>query len=216
MIDEIQKMEDNKTPKGRIDLIGCGRLGLRVGINLMQVHRGGPKVIGAFDGQKIDGGDVIFTMLGAENGQNKTDFVKKLCTHDEKFREIKSFPEYISEDNLDLIEGDVVVIMVAGGNTIETASNIIKHAHQRGAKTIGTAGIFGFGDENIEVKDISEFDNTNPAVEELRAQGITKDHLIVTTNKFIRDNEPITPYTLDEIAKVLTINALKQLRDKND
>ncbi|MBS7258308.1 MULTISPECIES: hypothetical protein [Methanobrevibacter] len=216
MIDEIQKMEDNKTPKGRIDLIGCGRLGLRVGINLMQVHRGGPKVIGAFDGQKIDGGDVIFTMLGAENGQNKTDFVKKLCTHDEKFREIKSFPEYISEDNLDLIEGDVVVIMVAGGNTIETASNIIKHAHKRGAKTIGTAGIFGFGDENIEVKDISEFDNTNPAVEELRAQGITKDHLIVTTNKFIRDNEPITPYTLDEIAKVLTINALKQLRDKND
>lgn len=216
MIDEIQKMEDNKTPKGRIDLIGCGRLGLRVGINLMQVHRGGPKVIGAFDGQKIDGGDVIFTMLGAENGQNKTDFVKKLCTHDEKFREIKSFPEYISEDNLDLIEGDVVVIMVAGGNTIETASNIIKHAHKRGAKTIGTAGIFGFGDENIEVKDISEFDNTNPAVEELRAKGITKDHLIVTTNKFIRDNEPITPYTLDEIAKVLTINALKQLRDKND
>ena len=216
MIDEIQKMEDNKTPKGRIDLIGCGRLGLRVGINLMQVHRGGPKVIGAFDGQKIDGGDVIFTMRGAENGQNKTDFVKKLCTHDEKFREIKSFPEYISEDNLDLIEGDVVVIMVAGGNTIETASNIIKHAHKRGAKTIGTAGIFGFGDENIEVKDISEFDNTNPAVEELRAQGITKDHLIVTTNKFIRDNEPITPYTLDEIAKVLTINALKQLRDKND
>lgn len=216
MIDEIQKMEDNKTPKGRIDLIGCGRLGLRVGINLMQVHRGGPKVIGAFDGQKIDGGDVIFTMLGAENGQNKTDFVKKLCTHDEKFREIKSFPEYISEDNLDLIEGDVVVIMVAGGNTIETASNIIKHAHKRGAKTIGTAGIFGFGDENIKVKDISEFDNTNPAVEELRAQGITKDHLIVTTNKFIRDNEPITPYTLDEIAKVLTINALKQLRDKND
>ena len=216
MIDEIQKMEDNKTPKGRIDLIGCGRLGLRVGINLMQVHRGGPKVIGAFDGQKIDGGDVIFTMLGAENGQNKTDFVKKLCTHDEKFREIKSFPEYISEDNLDLIEGDVVVIMVAGGNTIETASNIRKHAHKRGAKTIGTAGIFGFGDENIEVKDISEFDNTNPAVEELRAQGITKDHLIVTTNKFIRDNEPITPYTLDEIAKVLTLNALKQLRDKND
>ena len=59
-------------------------------------------------------------------------------------------------------------------------------------------------------------DSTNPAVEELRAQGITKDHLIVTTNKFIRDNEPITPYTLDEIAKVLTINALKQLRDKND
>ena len=81
MIDEIQKMEDNKTPKGRIDLIGCGRLGLRVGINLMQVHRGGPKVIGAFDGQKIDGGDVIFTMLGAENDARPDEGVG--CSHGE-------------------------------------------------------------------------------------------------------------------------------------
>jgi predicted ThiF/HesA family dinucleotide-utilizing enzyme len=68
MTDEIQKMEDRQVPNGRIDLIGCGRLGLRIAINLMQVHRGGPKIIGAFDGQTIDGGDVIFTMLGAKTG----------------------------------------------------------------------------------------------------------------------------------------------------
>ena len=36
MSDEIQKMEDKQVPKGRIDLIGCGRLGLRIAINLMQ------------------------------------------------------------------------------------------------------------------------------------------------------------------------------------
>ena len=54
-------MEDKRVPQGRIDLIGCGRLGLRIAINLMQVHRGEPKTIGAFDGQKISGGDVIFT-----------------------------------------------------------------------------------------------------------------------------------------------------------
>lgn len=64
--DEIQRIEDSRIPKGRIDLIGVGRLGLRIGINLMQAHRGGPKTIGAFDGQKISGGDVIFTLLGAE------------------------------------------------------------------------------------------------------------------------------------------------------
>ena len=86
--DEIKKMEDRQVPHGRIDLIGCGRLGLRIGINLMQVHRGGPKTIGAFDGQKIDGGDVIFTLLGAETGQNKPDFIKQLCTHKEEFREV--------------------------------------------------------------------------------------------------------------------------------
>ena len=216
MSDEIKKMEDGQVPTGRIDLVGCGRLGLRIAINLMQVHRGGPKVIGAFDGQEIDGGDVIFTMLGAEKGQKKPDFIKQLCTHDEEYRKIESHSEYITEDNLDLLEGDVVIIVIAGGNTIPTAAKIIKHAHERGAKTIGTAGIFGFGDENIEIKDITEYDHSNPAVEELRAQGINENHLVLTTNKLIRDNEPVTPYTLDEVAKVITMNALKLLRDMND
>ncbi len=214
--DKIQTMEDNRVPKGKIDLIGVGRLGLRIGINLMQVHRGGPKIIGAFDGQKISGGDIIFTLLGAEIGEAKPDFLKRLCTHPEDFRKIESHTEYINEDNIDMIDGDVVIIVIAGGNTIPTASKIIKHAHERGAVTIGTAGIFGFGDENIEFKDISQFDNTNPAVEELRKQGITENHLLITTNKLIRDNEPVTPYTLDDIAKIITKNALKMLRDKND
>ena len=215
-VDEIQKMENKQVPKGRIDLIGCGRLGLRIGINLMQVHRGGPKIIGAFDGQKIDGGDVIFTMLGAKKGQNKPDFLKQLCTHDENFRNIESYPEYINDANLDLIKGDIVIIVIAGGNTIPTAAKIIKNAHERGAITIGTAGIFGFGDENIEIKDISEYDDSNPAINELRKEGICKNHLVLTTNKLIRDNEPVTPYTLDEVAKIITMTALKKLRDKND
>lgn len=216
MADEIQKMEDKQVPIGRIDLVGCGRLGLRIGINLIQVHRGGPKVIGAFDGQEIDGGDVIFTMLGAENGQQKPDFLKQLCTHDENYRKVESYCEYIDDDNLDLLKGDVVIIVIAGGNTIPTAAKIIKHAHERGAMTIGTAGIFGFGNETIDIKDISEYDDSNPAVEELRAQGITENHLVLTTNKLIRDNEPVTPYTLDEVAKMITMTALKELRDKND
>ena len=216
MADEIQKMEDKRVPKGRIDLIGCGRLGLRIAINLMQVHRGGPKTICAFDGQKIDGGDIIFTLYGAEVGQSKPDFIKQLCTHKEEFRNIISYPEYIDDENIDLVEGDVVIIVIAGGNTISTAANIIKHAQKRGAKTIGTAGIFGFGDENIEIKDISQYDDSNPAVEELRKEGIKENHLILTTNKLIRDNEPVTPYTLDEIANIITMNALKLLRDQND
>lgn len=216
MADEIQKMEDKQVPVGRIDLVGCGRLGLRIGINLIQVHRGGPKVIGAFDGQEIDGGDVIFAMLGGENGQQKPDFLKQLCTHDENYRKVESYCEYIDDDNLDLLKGDVVIIVIAGGNTIPTAAKIIKHAHERGAITIGTAGIFGFGNETIDIKDISEYDDSNPAVEELRAQGITENHLVLTTNKLIRDNEPVTPYTLDEIAKMITMTALKELRDKND
>lgn len=215
-IDEIQEIENKQVPKGRIDLVGCGRLGLRIGINLIQVHRGGPKTIAVFDGQKIDGGDVIFTMLGAQPGKNKPDFLKQLCTHDESFRNVESHPEYVTEDNLDLLTGDVLIIVIAGGNTIPTAAKIIKHAHERGAKTISTAGIFGFGNENIEIKDISEYDDSNPAVEELRAQGIIKNHLVLTTHKLIRDNEPVTPYTLDEVAKIITMISLKELRDIND
>ena len=212
--DKVQEIEDSRVPKGRIDLIGVGRLGLRIGINLMQAHRGGPKVIGAFDGQRISGGDVIFTLLGGEVGEYKTEFLKRICTHEEDFRKIESHPEYVSEDNLDLVEGDVVILILAGGNTIPTAAKIIKHAHERGAVTIGPAGIFGFGDEKIEFKDISEYDDDNPIVQELKSEGITENHLLVTTNKLIRDNEPVTPYTLDEVAKVITKNALKILRDR--
>ena len=216
VVDEIKKMEDKQVPKGKIDIIGVGRLGLRIGINLMQVHRGGPKVIGAFDGQEISGGDVIFTLYGAEIGEAKPDFLKRICTHDEDFRKIESHPEYITKENIDQINGDVIIIVIAGGNTISTASQIVKHAHKIGAKTIGTAGIFGFGDENIEIKDISEYDNNNPAVEELRQHGITENHLVLTTNKLIRDNEPVTPYVLDDVAKVITINALKLLKEQTD
>ena len=211
----IQNIEDSRIPKGRIDLIGFGRLGLRVGIHLIQVHRGGPKEIGVYDSQKIDGGDVIFTMKGAKPGEYKTDFLKKLCTHDKSFRKVISVTEDITEDNLDLIKGDVVAIQIAGGNTIPIAAKIIKHAQKRGAKTISTAGIFGFGDENIEVKDISKFKD-NSAVDELKKEGITKNHLIVTTNKLLRDKEPITPYTLDEVAKQITKTSLKLLKDSYD
>ena len=60
------------------------------------------------------------------------------------------------------------------------------------------------------------YDNNNPAVEELRQHGITENHLVLTTNKLIRDNEPVTPYVLDDVAKVITINALKLLKGQTD
>ncbi|WP_296869880.1 ThiF family adenylyltransferase [uncultured Methanobrevibacter sp.] len=212
----IQEMENNLMPKGSIDLVGFGRLGLRTGINLIQIHRGGPSKITVIDGQKISESDIIFLLKGAEVGTYKADFLKKLSTHHPDFREVISITEDISEDNIDLITGDVVVIEIAGGNTIPTAANIIKKAHEKGSKTIGTAGIFGIGDEEIVVKDISEFDDSNPAVNELRKEGIVKDHLILTTSTFIRDAIPITPYVLDDIANIITKEALKLLIEKNN
>ena len=212
----IQEMENKLIPKGSIDLVGLGRLGLRTGINLIQIHRGGPSKITVIDGQKISESDIIFLLKGAEVGTYKSDFLKEISTHPTDFREVVSITEDISEDNIDLITGDVVVIEIAGGNTIPTAANIIKKAHENGSKTLGTAGIFGIGDEEIIVKDISEFDDSNPAIEELRKEGITENHMIVTTSTFIRDGIPITPYVLDDIANIITKEALKLLIEKNN
>lgn len=209
-------MENSLIPKGSIDLVGFGRLGLRTGINLIQVHRGGPAKITVIDGQRISESDIIFLLKGAKAGAYKSDFLKELSTHPSDFREVVSITEDISEDNLDLITGDVVVIEIAGGNTIPTAANIIKKAHENGSKTIGTAGIFGIGDEEIIVKDISEFDDSNPAIEELRKEGIVKNHMVITTNSFICDGIPITPYVLDDIANVITREALKLLIERNN
>lgn len=211
----IQEMENSLIPKGSIDLVGFGRLGLRTGINLIQVHRGGPSKITVFDGQKISGSDIIFLLYGAKLGSYKADFLKEISTHPKDFREVISINEYISKANLDLITGDVVVIEIAGGNTIPAAADIIKKAHENGSKTIGTAGIFGIGDEEIIIGDISEFDDSNPAIEELRKEGIVENHLIVTTNKFIRDSIPITSCVLDNIANVITRETLKLLIEKN-
>ena len=211
----IQEMENNLIPKGSIDLVGFGRLGLRTGINLIQIHRGGPSKITVIDGQKISASDIIFLLKGAEIGTYKSDFLKEISTHPKDFREVVSINEDIDEDNLDLITGDVVVIEIAGGNTVPTAAKIIKKAHENGSKTLGTAGIFGIGNEEIIVKDISEFDDSNPVIEELRKEGIVKDHMVVTTSTFIRDSIPITPYVLDNIANIITKEALKLLIEKN-
>jgi predicted ThiF/HesA family dinucleotide-utilizing enzyme len=207
----IQKIEDSLIPKGKVDLVGLGRLGLRTGINLIQVHRGGPKTITAFDNQKISKSDLIFSIYGAEIGEYKTDFLKRLSTHEESYRNVESHPVNIDDNNLDLINGDVVVLELAGGDTIDTAAKIIKKAHANGSKTIGTGGIFGIGEENIISKDISEFDDSNIVVNLLREEGIEKNHKIVTTNKFITSGVPITPYVLDKVANVITRETIKAL-----
>ncbi|MDR2545192.1 MAG: hypothetical protein LBD03_06590 [Methanobrevibacter sp.] len=207
----IQKIEDSLIPKGTVDLIGVGRLGLRTAINLIQIHRGGPKTISLFDNQKISKSDLIFLLNGGKVGEYKTDFIKSLSTHEEVYRNVVSNPVNIIEDNLDIIKGDVVVLELAGGDTIDTAANIIKKAHDIGSKTIGTAGIFGIGEEEIVAKDISEFDDTNVVANLLREKGIEKNHILVSTNKFITSGIPITPYVLDSVSNIITREIIKLL-----
>lgn len=209
---DIKSLEDSKIPNGSVALIGIGRLGIRIGINLVQVHRGGPKKIYAFDNQKITETDIIFKLFGAKFGQYKADFLSSICTHPNELREVIAYKEDLTLENLDLLEeGDVVSIQIAGGDTISTVANVIKKAHEISAKTISTAGVFSIGYDDIQVMDISEVDNSNPVVNLLREEGITENHRIITTGNFIEDNIPITPYVLDEYANKMTREILNML-----
>jgi predicted ThiF/HesA family dinucleotide-utilizing enzyme len=207
----IEKIENSLVPKGTVDLVGVGRLGLRTAINLIQIHRGGPKTISLFDNQKISKSDLIFLLKGAKVGEYKTDFIKRLSTHDEAFRNVISNPVNVNDENINLIQGNVTVLELAGGDTIDIAAKIIKKAHENGSKTIGTAGVFGIGEEEIVVKDISEFDDSNIVVNLLRKEGIEKNHKIITTNNFIESGIPITPYVLDNLANIITRETIKAL-----
>ncbi|OPX59687.1 MAG: hypothetical protein A4E25_01174 [Methanobacterium sp. PtaB.Bin024] len=208
---KIEEMENNKVPKGHVTLVGLGRLGIRTGLNLTQTHRGGPQKITAIDSQKISSGDIIFKILGGNIGDYKVDLLYEL----RGIKEVITIREDIDLQNLDYIKGDVVCVEIAGGNTIPTTAAIIKRAHKIGATTISTAGVFGIGDEKIEVIEISEADRSNPVINELRKQGINHHHTVVTTGKFIRDREPVTPYMLDEIANRMTMEILKALESRN-
>lgn len=211
---EITKMENLKVPKGEVSLVGLGRLGLRTALNLIQTHRGGPGIVYAIDGQKISIDDLIFRMYGAEIGEYKVDFLKRMAG--EGFsKEIIPITQDINKTNLELIKGDVVCIEIAGGDTLKTTSEIIKHAQANGALTVSTMGVFGIGEEEIIVKDISELENDNPIVEFLKNEGITENHLLIGTGKLIRDWEPVTPYTLDRISEVIVAEVLKLLNQKN-
>lgn len=204
----IAEMENNKVAGGHVTLVGLGRLGIRTGLNLTQVHRGGPAKITAIDSQRISEGDIIFKMLGGKTGQYKVDLLYDL----KGLKEVEPIREDITSKNLDLIRGDVVCVEIAGGNTIPTTAAIIKKARGVGASTISTAGVFGIGNETINVMDISHADQSNPVAYELRKEGINDNHTIITTGKFIRDREPITPYVMDEIARKMTTEILKNLQ----
>ncbi len=211
---KIAAIENEKIPQGTVTLVGLGRLGLRTALNLMQVHRGGPRRMVAIDGQKISDDDLIFKFHGGLEGEYKVDILHKIAGAGFS-KEIVIIKEDITPENLNLIGGDVVCVEIAGGDTLPTTASIIKKAHTKGALTISTAGVFGIGEEKIKVCDISQADDSNPIVENLRELGITRNHVLVGTGKLIRDWEPVTPLVLDRVSAVITTHILKMLHNQN-
>ena len=77
-----------------VTLVGLGRLGLRIALDLIQVHRGGPKKITVIDGQKISAEDIIFRMNGGTIGEYKVDLLHQL-SHPQNTRQIETIHENI-------------------------------------------------------------------------------------------------------------------------
>jgi len=203
----IAELERKKAPHGDIILVGLGRLGLRTAINLMQVNRGGPARITAFDGQTISADDLIFRMYGGRIGEYKTSLLKRLAGPGYS-REIIDVNTYITTENLDLITGgDVVCIEIAGGDTLPTTAAIIQHAQSLGMQTISTMGVFGISGDPVHAVWIEDADPNNPIVATLRNAGI-KNHRLVGTGKLIRDWEPVTPYIIDKVAEIISSEIL--------
>ncbi len=208
----VVDLEKMKIPHGEITLVGLGRLGFRTALQLMQVHRGGPKRITAIDGQKISADDHVFRMMGGSVGDFKVKFFENLSGPGFS-REIIGIPINISPFNLDLITGDVVCIMIAGGDTLPVTAGIIRYAQASGAKTISTMGVFGVGDEPVTAVGIGEADPENPIVSALRDHGI-RDHLLVGTGKLIRDWEPVTPAIIEQVSRKIAAEALRLLANR--
>ncbi|ENN96790.1 hypothetical protein J422_00005 [Methanocaldococcus villosus KIN24-T80] len=198
---DVEELEKKLVPRGEVSLIGCGRLGIRVAFDLLEVHRGGVKKLYVFDGAKIEENDIIHRKLGGLVGEYKVEFLKRFFGN-----RVEAYNVNIGKDNLHLIKGDVTIICIAGGDTIPITREIIKYCWKKGIKTIGTNGVFGL-EENIKVEDA--YYCKGPAeLLKLEREG----HIVVGTGKFIKDFEPITPYTLDEIAKKIVIECLRILR----
>ncbi len=211
-MEDVEEMEARKGPVGTVLLCGLGRLGIRVFVRLLETHRGGPRVLVCYDGQRVDGDDTVHLSLGARLGENKARFAARLGAR-RTDRRVVGVPEYVDEEGArDVVERwrpDVVVSMIAGGRTTPVTAALARAASDTEAVSISTGGVFGFGDEEVEVLELREAEG--PPAEELRRFGAPGDHLVVTTGRFIRDPEPLSPMVLERVADVIAMEVLRAL-----
>lgn len=199
----IEELEKKLKPLGEVSLIGCGRLGVRVAFDLLEVHRGGVKKLYIFDSAKIDENDIIHRKLGGKVGEYKVDFAKRFFNE-----RVEAYRVDINEDNLNLIKGNVAIICIAGGDTLKITKKIVEYCFNNNIKPIGTNGVFGI-EENVKVSD-AKYTRGPAKLLNLDKEGFT----VVGTERFIKDFLPITPYTLDEMAKKIVLETLKVIYGK--
>ncbi len=201
--DNVKRLEDLLVSKGKVSVVGCGRLGIRVVMDLIEVHRGGPEKIYVFDNGIIESNDIIHRKFGGILGEYKVKLPERFYSE-----KVVGIPENITEDNIEILKGDVILLCMAGGDTLKLREKIVNYAFERGIKTIGTDGVFGI-DENVKVYD-GKYSTGPVSYMNIEKEG----HTVVGTGKFIKDRDVITPYTLEEVSKKMVIECLRYLRSK--
>ncbi|MCS3901938.1 ThiF family adenylyltransferase [Methanococcus voltae] len=199
--DNIQILEDNLKPKGTITVLGAGRLGVRVVMDLLEVHRGGFEKIQVFDGAKIDKNDIIHRKYGAKVGEYKSKFLEDFYPG-----KVEAISEHINATNIDKINGNIIVSVIAGGNTLKIRESVLNYALMNKKQFISTNGVFGI-EKPVKVEMSQEA--TGP-VEYMKNM---PNHIVIGTGGLIRDNEPITPYTLDKMSELIVKTSLILKKD---
>ncbi|MBP2173128.1 ThiF family adenylyltransferase [Methanococcus voltae] len=194
---EIKALEDNLKATGTVTVLGAGRLGARVVMDLLEVHRGGFEKIQVFDGAKIDKNDIVHRKYGAKVGDFKTKFLEDY--YPEK---IIGIPKYVDVENIKDIEGDVIISVIAGGDTLKIRESVLDYALKNDKQFISTNGVFGI-EKPVKVEMSQE---AKGPVEFMKNMA---NHTVVGTGGLIKDGEPITPYTLDKMSELIVKTSLK-------
>ncbi len=211
-MDDVETLEKRFVPKGKVVLVGAGRLGVRVFMNLLLTHRGGFRVIRVMDGARIESNDYYHMLLGAEVGENKAEFLSRRFNTSES-RRIEAIKENFSGDDRYFLDADIIVSTIAGGDTIPLMLKLSRIADEIGARLITTNGVFGYGSENILVYERLSDVERGPAVF-LKELSPPDCITFVGTGFLIKDRMPIVPSILDRIANRMAEEALKEVEDE--
>lgn len=212
-MDKVELLEKALIPSGKIVFLGAGRLGIRVAERILMTHRGGFRHVAIYDGGTIEENDYYHIEKGAIPKENKASFLKrKFLTPDTKYKEIDAFPFDFSLENLKDLEGaDMVVSTIAGGDTLPLISEIIKFCHKFEIPFVTTNGVFGFGDEKIEVYRGLSSVKKGPALflKNFNLPEDLKNTIFVGTGILIKEKLPISPMILERIADTMATEILK-------
>ncbi len=184
-------------------------MGSRVFKNLVESHRDPIKEITIWDGASVDGKDTYLLALGAKEGRKKVLFLKEKFRHSEK-RVVAVARDFKASDAAKLKRFDVVVFVPAGGDTLLLLRRILSKVKK--VPFVVSNGVFGFGDEPVEVWK-NPFENPRGPLRIYleRFKEDPQNTVWVGSGKLIREGLPATSTLMERIAERMSAEVFRLL-----